>query len=129
MQTGTLAVLPQAGVKGMTDKFKVKVYQAMPIKHVLCMEDARGIWWSGRRGREENLCDFKPIQVSLRLHNSSFQPLDLPPTLLKTLEMPGLRGPMIHFHHSAFERSIKGELVKRHNYPQLHFTKNSPRCL
>lgn len=79
--------------------------------------DARGIWWVGevKRGRESE-CGFKPIQVNLRLNDSIFQLLDLPP--LRTLERPYLRGPVIHFaQHYAFQRNTKGEFMEGHSYP------------
>lgn len=57
---------------------KVKVYQAMPIRHVLRMEGYGG---PGRREGGENQCDFKPILVSPKLNNSIFQRLDLPSPL------------------------------------------------
>lgn len=70
---------------------------------------ARGIQRSRRRGRDENQCDFKPIQVSLSLNNCNLQLLYLPPPLPRTSEMPYCGGTQLP--------------------SQLYFTKNNPSII
>lgn len=70
---------------------------------------ARGIQRSRRRGRDENQCDFKPIQASLSLNNCNLQLLYLPPPLPRTSEMPYCGGTQLP--------------------SQLYFTKNNPSII